>query len=142
MFCAGLNPELRPFTDFKPKCLLPISNKPILFHNLDWLERQNFKNVTLIQSFCAPQMELELKKYKGSVNVKPMTEKVLLGTAKGILDYTLGVDDDVIIMNGDNIYDFDLRKMYDFHQKSQNSCTLGIHDVKKGEKHKSVVKLT
>lgn len=142
MFCAGLNPELRPFTDFKPKCLLPISNKPILFHNLDWLERQNFKNVTLIQSFCAPQMELELKKYKGSVTVKPMTEKVLLGTAKGILDYTLGVDDDVIIMNGDNIYDFDLRKMYDFHQKSRNSCTLGIHDVKKGEKHKSVVKLT
>ena len=44
MFCAGLNPELRPFTDYKPKCLLPISNKSILFHNLDWLERQNFKN--------------------------------------------------------------------------------------------------
>ena len=44
MFCAGLNPELRPFTDYKPKCLLPINNKSILFHNLDWLERQNFKN--------------------------------------------------------------------------------------------------
>ena len=49
MFCAGLNPELRPFTDYKPKCLLPINKKSILFHNLDWLERQNFKNVTLIR---------------------------------------------------------------------------------------------
>ncbi len=142
MFCAGLNPELRPFTDFKPKCLLPIDKKSILFHNLDWLENQNFKNVTLVQSFCAPQMEIELRKYKGSINIRPVTEKILRGTANGILDYTLGFEEDVIIMNGDNIYDFDLRKMYEFHQKSRNECTLAIHDVTKGERNKSVVKLT
>ena len=128
MFCAGLNPELRPFTDYKPKCLLPINKKSILFHNLDFLEKQNFKNLTLVQSFCYPQMEIELKKYKGNVNVKPMTEKILIGTAKGVLDYTLGLDDDVIIMNGDNIYDFDLRKMFDIHQKSKNLCTNVICD--------------
>ena len=142
MFCAGLNPELRPFTDCKPKCLLPINNKSILFHNLEFLERQNIYNVSLVQSYFASQIELELKKYTGNVNVKPITEKILRGTATGILEYTLGLEDDVIIINGDNLYDIDLRKMYEFHQKSRNICTLGIHDVKKGERHKSVVKLT
>jgi mannose-1-phosphate guanylyltransferase len=142
MFCAGLNPELRPFTDYSPKCLLPINNKSILFHNLEFLEKHNFKNVTLVQSFCAPQMELALKKYTGNVNIRPITEKILLGTARGILDYTLGEEEDIIILNGDNVYNFDLRRMYEFHQTHKHLCTLGIHDVRKGEKHKSVVKLT
>jgi mannose-1-phosphate guanylyltransferase len=142
MFCAGLHPELRPFTDYNPKCLLPINKKSILYHNLNLLERYNFKSVIVVQSFCAPQMVLALQKYTGTVNVKQITERTILGTARSIVNYMLGVDEDVIIMNGDNIYNFDLRELYDFHLKSRNSCTLGIHDVTKGESRKSVIKLT
>ena len=142
MFCAGLNPELRPFTDYKPKCLLPINHKPILYQNLEFLERNKLNNVYIVQSFCTAQMEIAIKNYKGGVKVQPITEKTLLGTARGILDYTLGVEDDIIIMNGNNLYDFDLRAMLEHHQNGRNACTLAIHDTNRHEKHKSVVKLT
>ena len=47
LLCGGLNIELRPFTDYTPKCLLPIKNKTILEWNLEWLEKNKFHNVII-----------------------------------------------------------------------------------------------
>ena len=48
MTCAGMNTELRPFTDMMPKCLLPVKAKPILFHNLEWLQKFNIAEMKLL----------------------------------------------------------------------------------------------
>ena len=142
LLCGGLNIELRPFTDYTPKCLLPIKNKTILEWNLEWLEKNNFKNVIINESFCIPQMELAIKKYKGSLKIQQRTEKILLGTAQSVYEYSFGLDEDFIVINGDNLYNFDLRKMYESHLKTDANCTVAIHDTTKHEKNKSVVKLT
>lgn len=142
LLCGGLNIELRPFTDYTPKCLLPIKNKTILEWNLEWLEKNKFKNVIVNESFCIPQMELAIKKYKGGLHIKEKRERTLLGTAQSVYEYSFGLDEDIIVVNGDNLYNFDLRTMYDFHLKQKSSeCTLGIHDSVTHEQHKSVVKL-
>ncbi len=142
LLCGGLNIELRPFTDYTPKCLLPIKNKTILEWNLEWLEKNKFHNVIINESFCIPQMELAIKKYKGPIKIKQRTEKILLGTAQSVYEYTFGLDEDFLVVNGDNLYNFDLRKMYDFHMRQQSTSTVAIHDTTKHEKNKSVVKLT
>ena len=64
MTCAGINTELRPFTDMMPKCLLPINGKSILHHNLDWLQKHDVDEVTISTSYYSNQIELALKKYQ------------------------------------------------------------------------------
>jgi len=142
LLCGGLNIELRPFTDYTPKCLLPIENKTILEKNLEWLATNNFNNVIVNESFCIPQMELAVKKYNGPVKIQERTERTLLGTAQSVFNYSFGLEEDFIVLNGDNVYDFDLRKLYETHVKNKSMCTLAIHDVSKYERHKSVVKLS
>ena len=64
MTCAGMNTELRPFTDMMPKCLLPVKAKPILFHNLEWLQKYDIDEVIITTSYHHNQIELALKKYQ------------------------------------------------------------------------------
>ena len=69
MTCAGMNTELRPFTDMMPKCLLPVKAKPILFHNLEWLQKYDIDEVIITTSYHHNQIELALRKF-GSFIVK------------------------------------------------------------------------
>ena len=64
MTCVGMNTELRPFTDMMPKCLLPVKSKPILFHNLEWLQKYDIDEVVIATNYHHNQIELALKKYQ------------------------------------------------------------------------------
>ena len=75
MACAGINIELRPFTDMMPKCLLPIKGKSILFHNLNWLQKYDIDEVVVTASYHANQIEIALKKSLKFLNV--ITQQVI-----------------------------------------------------------------
>ena len=40
ILCAGQGTRLTPLTINRPKPMLPILNKPVLVHNLEWLSNQ------------------------------------------------------------------------------------------------------
>ena len=63
MACAGMNTELRPFTDMMPKCLLPVKSKQILFHNLEWLQKFDIDEIVITTSYHHNQIELALRKF-------------------------------------------------------------------------------
>ena len=90
MACAGMNTELRPFTDMMPKCLLPVKAKPILFHNLEWLKKFDISEVVITTSYYHNQIELALNKFQFenfnetnfSINIHKQTGSV--GTAQSL----------------------------------------------------------
>ena len=82
MTCAGINTELRPFSDMMPKCLLPINGKPILFHNLDWLHKFNVEGIVISASYRYNQLKLTLDKYKSSIPIHLHREPKIVGTAQ------------------------------------------------------------
>ena len=47
ILAGGMGKRLRPLTDDKPKPMIPISNKPILEWQINWLKSHNIRDIVL-----------------------------------------------------------------------------------------------
>lgn len=142
MTCAGINTELRPFSDMMPKCLLPINGKPILFHNLDWLHKFNVEGIVISASYRYNQLKLTLDKYKSSIPIHLHREPKIVGTAQTLKMMHYKFDNEpFVFLHGDNLYDFDLEKAYENHMKKRKSISLICHKGKGIHKNKNIVKM-
>ncbi|NLY89324.1 MAG: glucose-1-phosphate thymidylyltransferase [Firmicutes bacterium] len=48
LLCGGEGTRLRPFTHSIPKQLLPVVNKPILYHILEWVARTPLREIVIV----------------------------------------------------------------------------------------------
>jgi len=140
MTCAGMNTELRPFTDMMPKCLLPVKAKPILFHNLEWLQKFNIDEVILTTSYYHNQIELALKKF-GSFIVNTHKQKGGVGSAQSLRNLSYKFEnDDFLFLRGDNLYNFDIDKHYKSHKDNKKMISVLSHMTMGDSKYKTFIK--
>ncbi len=79
---AGLGTRLRPLTDFLPKPMMPVANRPVLHHLLNLLHRHDVREVG-VNLHAAPEM---IQSYFGDgsaldLEIRWSHEPELLGTA-------------------------------------------------------------
>lgn len=141
ILCGGYAVRLEPITKFIPKPLLPIGGKPILDYiindlNGDGLDEidihisTNHKFFDQFDYYLAHRRE-KLKRSNIRVCKEPSTHNGnKFGAIKGIL-HTIDhfkIDDDVIIIAGDNFYDFTLKDcIKEFMDK--RALTICVHPV-------------
>jgi mannose-1-phosphate guanylyltransferase len=147
MTCAGMNTELRPFTDMMPKCLLPVKAKPILFHNLEWLQKNHIDEVIITTSYHHNQIELALKKYQieglFSVDLKINIHKQSggVGSAQSLKTLSHKLDgDDFLFLDGGNLYNFDIEKYYSNHKNNGKLISILSHMTMEDSKYKNFIK--
>ncbi|MCL5440736.1 MAG: nucleotidyltransferase family protein [Candidatus Marsarchaeota archaeon] len=128
ILCGGFAVRLEPITKFIPKPLLPIGGIPLLeyiindLHIISGLENDNISNIYVstnhkfhdqFQHFVETH-HVHFENSKVEVIAEPTTSNAnKFGAIKGIL-YAIeeaGIDDDLIIIAGDNFYDFSLREI-------------------------------
>ena len=147
MTCAGMNTELRPFTDMMPKCLLPVNAKPILFHNLEWLQKYHIDEVIITTNYHHNQIELALKKYQieglFSVDLKINIHKQSgsVGTADCLktLSHKFN-DEDFLFLDGGNLYNFDIEKYHEIHKNNGKLISILSHMTMGDSKYKNFIK--
>ena len=123
LFAAGLGTRLKPFTDKHPKALAPVNGKPVLQHNIEYLQRFGIKDVVVNVHHFADQIEDILKKNNdfGS-NISISDERVeVLETGGGLKKAKpfLEGEDCFVVMNADILTTLDLGKL------------IAAHDLKK-----------
>jgi len=140
MTCAGMNTELRPFTDMMPKCLLPVKSKPILFHNLEWLQKFNIDEIVITTNYHHNQIELALRNF-GSFIVSTHKQSGGVGTAQSLktLSHKFS-DDDFLFLDGGNLYNFDIEKYYNVHKDDGKPISILSHMTMGDSKHKTFIK--
>ena len=147
MTCAGMNTELRPFTDMMPKCLLPVKGKPILFHNLEWLQKFDIDEVVITTNYHHNQIELSLKKYQLNglfstdfkINIHKQTGGV--GSAQSLRNLSYKFNEgDFLFLDGGNLYNFDIEKYYNVHKNDGKSISILSHMTMGDSKHKTFIK--
>ena len=47
ILAGGLGKRVRPYTLFLPKSMLPLGDKPILGHIIDWIKKQRIKEIII-----------------------------------------------------------------------------------------------
>lgn len=138
ILCAGYAKRLYPLTIDKAKPLLPISGKPILNYVVRNIENCDQVNEVIIVSndkfykdFVEWRSMNEFSKPVKILNDGTNTEETKLGGV-GDLIFALDtekIDDDILIILGDNLFDFNLKKFVDYFY-SKDGNLIGVYDVR------------
>ena len=135
ILAAGCGTRLAPLTNFIPKALFPIANRPALNIALGNLSRFGIRHFRINAYHHAKQIESAISSGmivpdNSSANVI-VEMPVVLGTAGGIgnLFRSAGEPDETILVhNCDVINDFDIAEVYRFHIDSDALGTLILID--------------
>lgn len=137
LLCAGYATRLYPLTRDVPKSLLPVGNVPILERILDKIlpiiELDTVYVVTnhrFIKNF-----QFWLRNYKQKEKIKLLDDKTdsndnRLGSI-GDIDFTvtqMKIDDDVLVIAGDNLLMFDVNDFVKFAKKQ--GLAIAVKDLK------------
>ena len=123
LMAAGRGTRLRPYTDSRPKCLMPIQDRTLLEIWIDLFKTHGVDSVLINTHHLAAQVEnaaRALSVAKG-VDIKTVFEPKLLGSGGTLLANADFVDngEDFLIAYADNLTDVDLSAMVAFHQNQK-----------------------
>ena len=121
LLSAGLGSRLRPLTDNKPKCLMEIDNQPIMEYWLSKLEKVGCEKALINTHYLFEEVDQFLNnRKKSSMFVQTKYEKKLLGTAGTLIHNCDFFNNSKIIMiHVDNMTNFDIKTIIDFHDESK-----------------------
>lgn len=133
ILAAGVGSRLAPLTDFLPKALMPLGDRPMLAHlalqiraaKIDRLVINAHHHADALQKFVRVSTT-EL----GAIGVS--VERDLLGTAGGVnhARALLGAGD-VLIWNGDIVANLDIAALSDSHDAQPTQATLAVKIAEK-----------
>ena len=135
ILAGGYATRLQPLTDDLSKCLLPVGGKPMV----DWiLERirgvEGIDEVHVVTNSRFAQDFQHWAMFKEGVTVHDdgtSSNEDRLG-AIGDVAFTLEraeIDDDVLVIAGDNLFDYDLQDYVDFWRGKGVASAVAVHDV-------------
>jgi NDP-sugar pyrophosphorylase family protein len=131
VMAAGLGTRLRPLTDFLPKPMMPIANRPVLEHLLRLLHRHDVREVG-INLHAEPET---IQRYLGDGSALGMSirwshEPELLGTAGGTKKLEdLWGRETILVTSGDGLHDIDVTALLGHHRRTSALATLAVKPV-------------
>lgn len=145
ILCGGLGTRLRPITFVIPKPLLPLGEKPILEHQIRFLQKNDVKNVILAVGY---KRELIWKYFSTAdlddfdVPLEYVVEKEALGTGGGVKNARSCFGSTFLVLNGDILLDsLDISKLVKFHKRKDGVGTILLKKVEDPSRY-GVVQLT
>lgn len=123
ILAAGFGTRLYPLSSLRPKPLVEIGTKPIIYFLVKMLEDAGIKDVIINLHHESQQMRRAISQFSTTARIHFVYEKTILGTAGGIANAlkTLDVDNrPMVLLHGDIFCDMDLKPFIE----SQDFCTL------------------
>lgn len=128
VLAGGLGTRLQPYTTFLPKPMLPLGEKPILEHLIEWVKANGIRSVVLCVSYLRKTIENYFEdgsrlgiEIEYAVSPRPLATAGQLRTVRGMVDGTFAC------MYGDSLFDFSLRGMIRQHKRTGSFVTMGLN---------------
>jgi glucose-1-phosphate thymidylyltransferase len=128
ILAAGYATRLRPLTDSIPKQLLPVGGRPMVDWILDRIAETSADEVHLVTN---ARFAADFERWAGGKDVRVHNDGTTsnddrLG-AIGDIDF-VGLDDDLLAIAGDNLFDYSLADYESYWRGKGGSC-VAVHDV-------------
>ena len=131
ILAGGLGTRLQPYTNSLPKPMLPLGEKPILEHLIEWIKKNGVKEIVLCVSYLRKKIEDYFgdgKKFgvkiEYAISKKPLATAGQLKTAEKFIDGTF------VCLYGDSIYNFSLKNMISDHKRKKSTVTMSLYEYK------------
>ncbi|MBR3955183.1 MAG: NTP transferase domain-containing protein [Clostridia bacterium] len=124
IMCGGMGTRMRPITELIPKPLLQIGGRAVLDILICQLAEAGVEHVYLTLGYKAEMITEFIETMNYTLQITLVHEDTPLGTAGGLKNAVGETMEDVIVLSGDNIFSFDLKKIYRSHVNSDADVSL------------------
>lgn len=128
ILAGGFAKRMWPLTENQAKALLPVAGKPIIEYILDKLE--SFNELSEIYISTNAKFENDFRDWMAKLNTNKnitlvveghVNEEKKIGAIGGLkfLKDTQKIDDDLMVIAGDNLFEFDLQNFINFYNEKK-----------------------
>lgn len=136
ILAAGFGTRMRPFTNHSPKPLVPLNGIPLIVYTLAWLKRNGIREVVINLHHQGEKIvKLFGNGKRVGLRIHYSREPVILGTGGGIRKALKFFDGDFLVINGDIVFDLDLKKLVAQHCKSRLLATLVVRPEAQADRY-------
>ena len=131
ILAGGLGTRLRPLTNNTPKPMLPVGEKPILEHLINWTKKNGVKSIVLCVSYLRETIEDYFEDgEKFGVKIEYAISKKQLATAGQLKTAEKFIEGDFVCMYGDSLFNFNLKNMIKQHAIKKALITMSLNEYK------------
>src|ERR687884_1645303 len=130
ILAGGLGTRLQPYTFFIPKPMLPLGNKPLLEHIIEWLKTSSSERIDNVV-LCVSYLHRTIEDYfedgsRFGIKIEYARSERPLATAGQLKSAQNLIQDTFVCLYGDSVYEFDLSNMIDEHRKSKAFVSMAL----------------
>ncbi len=139
LLCAGEGTRMRPLTYTRPKSMLYVGGKPILYHQLKALEKAGVDRAILVVGYKKERIFEYIESIKGQLSIKItfVEQKGRYGTGGALMCAKKEVKHSFFLLAGDLIFDETILK--EMKQEYDGSFALAVKEVAKPERYGVVI---
>jgi len=128
ILCGGLGTRLYPITKNLPKSLIKINNRPFIYWQLKYLERQGFKEIHLCLGNMGEMIQESVESFKLlNVNITYSYDgNKLLGTGGAVINALSDLTDNIFIQYGDSYLPVNYKKIQNSYLNNNNKILMTI----------------
>jgi len=147
ILAAGKGTRLQPLTYTRPKCLIPLANKPIIQYIVEDLVELGQKatyvdQIFIVTNYLEKMLKDFFKTWKPGVKITFIHQKQLGGTAdalKAVAD-TKKINEDFILVNGDEVFGAGtFEAVMETFKREKTLAALGAYESEYPERYGVVV---
>ncbi len=151
LLAAGYATRLYPLTKDTPKPLLPVAGRPMLDYIADEIDTlPSISKIVVISNHRFADHFATWAKVRETVSpgipivvlddltTDDTNKRGAIGDIRFAIE-TLSIDEDIVIIAGDNLFTYRLRDMYDFFMRIRRDLLVAIHVADKNQLRKLAV---
>ncbi len=131
ILAGGLGTRLRPVVTDVPKCMAPVGNKPFLAYVIASLQKEGISKFIFSLGYKSEIVINYLENKHPSLQKQYAVESEPLGTGGAIqLACSKIAEEDVVVVNGDTLFNIKLSDIAQRHIVLQSDCTIALKHLK------------
>lgn len=140
ILAGGRGTRLRKAIPGLPKSLAPIGGHPFLSYLLGWLRGQGVTDIILAVGHRREDIARHYARHKPpGMRLRHSAETIPLGTGGALRNLrSMLSGEEFFVLNGDSIFDVDLRQMLSFHRRHRSAATLALASPPEAGRYGSV----
>jgi len=131
IMAGGFGTRIQPLTCNMPKPMIPLVNRPIMLHIVELLKKHNISDLVMLL-YHQPEVIKNFFRDGSDFGVKItyVTPLEDMGTAGAVKSAEKYLDERFMVISGDLLTDFNLKKVLDFHEENKALATITLTSVK------------
>ncbi len=139
VLAGGLGTRLQSVVSDVPKCMAPVEGIPFIHFIISWLKNEGVKSFILSLGYKSEIVIEYITKNFADTEIEFVIEDHPLGTGGAIkLACGKATTEDVVIVNGDTLFNINIERLVEFHQSNSADFTCALKQMYNFSRYGSV----